>query len=169
MADYAPHMRSHCRPALLALAAITLTVGFAADAGSAGQLPYEASITADCNTITGDYDVTVTITNLLDVETAVEDGAYAFVSNGSGPLVTGDTAYTPNPVPAGGVTRTTVSGPGDSGYVEVGFTIVEIEDSDTISLVLAGDCVAIPTTTSSTPQTTSTTAAAAVVAPRFTG
>ena len=85
---------------------------------------------------------------------------YAFVSNGGGGLTTGDTTYSPNPMPAGGTSQTTVSGPGDSGFVEVGFHIVEIDDSDTVILVLEGDCVAEPTTTTSSEPAASSTAAA---------
>jgi hypothetical protein len=139
-----------------------------ATTASAGELPYSADIDAVCDAGTGDYDVTVTITSFLDTETAVDDGQFAFIT-GDSTIFSGTTTFTPNPVAAGGTTQATLSGPGDSVYVEVGFFIVEVDDSDTVSLELDGNCVATPTTPTSTVEPTSTVAAEDVVRPRFTG
>jgi hypothetical protein len=163
-------MRKHRRTIVVAVVALVYLSGIAVDTASAGRLPYEADIEAVCNTTTGEYGVTATITSFLDTETTIEDGAYAFVSDGSG-LITGETPFSPNPMPAGGASQTTVFGPGDSVFVEVGFFITEVDDSDTVSLELDGDCVAIPTTTTSSvaPTTSSAIAPGAAVAPRFAG
>lgn len=149
---------------------VTLALVFVAvTTASAGEVPYDASISAGCNTQTGQYDVGVSVTNLLDVETAIGSGQYAFVVGST--ITSGLANFAPSPVAAGGAAQATLSGPGGAVYVEVGFRIVELDTADTISLELAGDCEVAPTTTASTvePSTSTTAVVAASVSPRFTG
>jgi hypothetical protein len=157
----------------VAVVGTIVLVGAMVTSSGAQQL-YEKSITAECNPTTGDYDVTVTLSDAPDAPFLLTDTEYEYTTPDGhvGPL---ETAFDPSTMPVGGSTSVEVSIPGDSSDVLVSWYIREIDDIDSAGLELAGDCVAEePTSTtaeSSTSTSTSATeaVAAATVQPRFTG
>lgn len=151
--------------AVAALAATALPVG-------AGQL-VEIDQDAVCNTATGEYDVTITITALsLGGEITISN----FQVDGQDET---PPEFTPNPIPDEGTSVAAFSIPGDStSYVLEGLVSSEqFEIPFTLESTLDGDCEAIPTTTTTTststtvaPTSTTAPAARAVAAtPAFTG
>lgn len=154
---------------LVAAAAVAALAATALPAG-AGQL-FEIDQEAVCNTATGDYDVTITITSLslggdISISNFQVDG-----QDQSPP------DFTPNPVPDEGTSVAAFSIPGDStSYVLEGLiTGEQFEIPFTLENTLDGDCEGIPTTTTTSttlaPTTTTTAPAARAVAatPAFTG
>jgi hypothetical protein len=154
----------------LAIATTAAILGGTVGPASAGQL-YEKAITAECNTTTGEYDVTLTLSNAPDAPLLLADAEYEYTGpdGEQGPF---DTAFDPSTLPIGGSSVIAISIPGDSTDVIFIWYVRELDDIDRAGDELDGDCVAIPTTTTTAAPTTSTTAAAqaaAVAAPRFTG
>jgi hypothetical protein len=148
------------RPRLLLAAAVALAALFAttlpAGAGQAVTLDDEIV----CNTATGEYDLTFTLTNmtsdsgLITVDTFEVDGNDA-------PLT-----FAPNPVPGGGSTSTaTTSVPGSTTtlFLDLSISFPDSTSGANFESTLDGDCEGIPTTT-----TTSTTVAPTTTAPAAT-
>ncbi len=155
----------------IALAAL-LFVAVPAEAGGGGS---SLTITATCNTTTGEYDLLFTLYNVADTAGDITVEGYE-VDSTDPPKPT----FSPDPIASKGNSTATDSVPGDTTYVwmrvNMFYTQLGVDVDDDI--YPAGDCVAAPTTTTTSttvaPTTTlapTTTAAAAAVAaaPTFTG
>jgi hypothetical protein len=154
------------------VAGATLLIATMITSAGAGAF-YEKSITAECNPSTGDYDVTLTLSDAPDAPYLLTDAEYEYTTPDGlvGPI---DTSFEPSTLATGGSSTVAVSIPGTSLDVLVSWYVREIDDIDAAFLELDGDCVADETTSTtaadgSTTTTAAAAAAAAIVQPRFTG
>lgn len=162
------------RPRLLVAATVAVAALFA------GLLPAGAGqsvlLTDDivCNTATGEYDITFTLTNNTSDEGDITVESFE-VDGTETPL-----SFSPDPVPGGGstsVAQTSVPGSTTTIYLEVSVQFGDFVSGANFEATLDGDCEGIPTTTTTStsttlaPTTTTTAPAARPVArtPAFTG
>ena len=163
--------------ATCAAAAVAAPLVLSAPAFAGVQMENPVTGVASCNTTTGLHEVTWTLTNnvneIVDIDSSTLSG-----------VATGSPAFTPNPVPSGGVATSEGTLPGDT----VGVVILTVGTSwvngefpqETVSTgtITLTACVQATTTTTSTTSTTLATTTTTtpppavtpvVVAPRFTG
>jgi hypothetical protein len=145
------------RPRLLLAAAVAVAALFAAalpvGAGQAVTLDDEIV----CNTTTGEYDLTFTLTNMTSDEGNITVNTFQ-VDGTDTPL-----SFSPDPVPGGGATSvatTSVPGTTTAIFLDIEISFPDSTTGANFESTLDGDCEGIPTTT-----TTSTTVAPTTTAP----
>jgi hypothetical protein len=152
---------------LAAAAGALLLVAFPTTA-EAGVL-IEITTEYECNEASGDYDVTITITDI------VGDGGpinvLAFQVDGADAT---PPTFEPPSLPVDGSSAALFSVPGDTTTIFLDFSISYPtgEQFGSAEMELEGDCEPVPTTTTTAGETTTTEAAAAEAVrlqPAFTG
>jgi hypothetical protein len=161
------------RPRLLLATAVAVAALFAAalPAGAGQAITLDDEIV--CNTATGEYDVTFTLTNMTSDEGSILVDSFE-VDGTDTPL-----SFSPNPIPGGGgtsVASTSVPGTTTAIFLLLSISFPDSQTGANFESTLDGDCVpdATTTTTSTTVAPTTTTTVAPVarpvaLTPAFTG
>ncbi|WP_334142999.1 hypothetical protein [Rhabdothermincola sp.] len=171
------------RKAVLATVVVAALLAVPIGAADAG-LAFRSSLTYRCDTATGTWVVTLTIKNYSTegyLSGTFESGIFEATGEGSGPTISGELTFDPNPVPEGygEATVAVFSVPGTTPAVKVEFEIFypagPFTGRGSDSLELDGDCAVEPpigvTTTrpAGTSASTAPPAAARTATPTFAG
>lgn len=159
-------MRTRRPLAVVAAAIAALTLALTAPAGA--QTPYEATVDTVCDTTTGDYVTTLTLTNNVN-EDAELSGSFAFETanedTGGGPIT-----FVPATLPAEGLSVATITTPGDTIVIDIEYLIEysNFEEPGEATIELDEECEPEVTTTTTSTSTT-TPPPPERVRPTFTG